>query len=49
MKRADYIRMLSNEELALYLYFNKKKTGLGIKRITEWVNEEINPEEEERK
>ncbi|MFH5834583.1 hypothetical protein ACHAL6_00735 [Proteiniclasticum sp. C24MP] len=49
MNRAEYIRRLSDEELAMYLYHNKKSTGLGYKRITEWVKEEVKPEEEDRR
>lgn len=48
MKRAEYIRKLSDEDLALYLYLNKKHTGMGYKKITTWVNEEIRPEDEKK-
>lgn len=48
MTRGEYIRSLPDEELALYLYHNKKQTGLGMRKIAEWVKEEIKPEEEKK-
>ena len=41
MTRGEYIRSLSDEDLALYLYLNKKDTGMGYKKITTWVKEEV--------
>lgn len=48
MKRAEYIRKLSDEELAMYLYYNKNSTRLGYKKLIDWIKEEINPEEERK-
>lgn len=49
MTRGDYIRSLSDTDLAMYLYFNKSSTRLGYKKLIDWIKEEVKPEEEERK
>lgn len=45
MTRGEFLKSLSDQELALYLYLNSKYTRLGKKRITEWVTEEITEDE----
>ena len=49
MTRGEYMRLLTDEELAMYLYLNKSNTRLGYKKLTIWVKEEIKPWEEEKK
>lgn len=46
MTRSEFIRSLSDEELAMYLYLNKKHTRLGLRRLTEWLAEEIKTKED---
>lgn len=46
MTRSEFIRSLSDEELALYLYINKKHTSLGLRRLTEWLAEELKTRED---
>lgn len=41
IKRADYIRSLSDEDLMLYIYHNSRYFSKGMKRLTEWLQEEI--------
>jgi hypothetical protein len=41
MKRADYIRSLSDEDLMLYIYHNSRYFSKGMKRLAEWLQEEI--------
>lgn len=49
MKRADYIRSLSDEELKMYIYHNSRYFTKGMKRLTEWLLEEIEIETQEPK
>lgn len=37
MTVAEYIRLLSDEELKLFLYHNNDKTNKGLKRLGEWL------------
>lgn len=46
MNRADLIKKLSPDELALYLYLNSKATSKGLKKLKEWTKEEIDLDEE---
>ena len=49
MTRGEYIRSLPDNELPLYLYLNRiSKDSLSIRKIAEWVEEEIKPEEEKK-
>lgn len=41
IKRADYIRSLSDDDLMLYIYHNSRYFSKGMKRLTEWLQEEI--------
>lgn len=44
MTVAEYIRLLSDEELKLFLYHNKTKTGKGLKKLEGWLGEEASEE-----
>lgn len=41
MKRSDYIKSLPADRIPMYLYLHKKATGMGLKKVTEWCNEEV--------
>lgn len=41
MTRGEFMKSLSDVDLAVYLYFNSKHTRLGYKRLTAWVLEEV--------
>ena len=45
IKRADYIRSLSDEDLMMYIYRNSRCFSRGMKKLTEWLQEEIEVEE----
>lgn len=45
VKRADYIRSLSDEDLMLYIYHNSRYFSKGMKRLTEWLQEEVEVEQ----
>ena len=46
VNRADLIKKLSPDELALYLYLNSKATSKGLKKLKEWTKEEVDSDEE---
>jgi hypothetical protein len=41
IKRANYIRSLSDEDLMMYIYRNSRCFSRGMKKLTEWLQEEI--------
>jgi len=45
IKRADYIRSLSDQELILYIYYNNHGFTKGLKKLSEWLKEEIEVQE----
>lgn len=45
IKRVEYIRSLSDEDMVLYIYLNSKHFIKGMKRLTEWLQEEIEVQE----
>ena len=48
IKRADYIRSLGDEDLMMYIYQHSRYFTKGMKRLTEWLLEEIEvPDEHE--
>ncbi|GEM_PF-1903967 len=49
IKRADYIRSLSDEDLMMYIYRNSRYFTKGMKRLTEWLQEEIEVDISEQK
>ena len=46
IKRADYIRSLSDQKLILYIYYNNHGFTKGLKKLSEWLQEEIEVQDE---
>ncbi len=41
MKRAEFIKTLSLEEMAMYFYVNARSLRQGLKKLNVWLDEEI--------
>lgn len=45
MTRFEFMKTLNLEQMQMFLYFNKPHTRLGMKRILEWLDGEIEQKE----